>query len=243
MSSRAQFAVSFAAVVPMLLSAVLSGCASETDEDAGMKVEAACLQTVCDLRQSEDASACSRCLSACSGASFDCDPSDSCAISCGSDPIECSDSDRNACAQSGFKASLPTTKSVELGDACKRMFDHAEQCGMQTNGRTPFDCDVWAKTERPELAATYDCVAALPCDDDGTTSCAVSPTDFGDRVCNAMDSLCGSAFCTDEQRDILNGDGGWLKESVMNAAIECTKQPTCGDAKGCFDAWVNAARL
>jgi hypothetical protein len=121
------------------------------------------------------------------------------------------------------------------------MFDRAESCGVATVA-TSLDCDTWAKTERPEVASNYECVAALPCGED-ESSCDRPTTDFGQRLCDGMDTICGETLCNDELRAFLDTAGGWLKESVQSAGLGCTTQSTCGDAKACFTAWVTAAHL
>lgn len=232
---RSSFALVFVAVL-----ASLAGCSVE-DEDPGMKVEKGCLRTRCDVQQEQSARYCSQCLSLCSGASFDCDPSERCKLSCGDSP-SCSDSDRESCSLSGFKATLPTTKSEAVAVACRKMFERATSCGLTMPGRTELDCDVWAKTEKPEVAASYECNAALPCEDDGA-ACERPVTDFGDRLCDALSATCEEDRCTADQRAALNHAGGWLKEGVQAAGLACAAQATCGDASQCITVWATAAKL
>jgi hypothetical protein len=226
-------------IAVFVVGTVIVGCSSE-EEDPGMKVETACLRTLCDVKQARSSSYCSQCLSLCMGASFDCDPSERCKLSCGDSP-SCDDQDRETCSESGFKATLPTTKSEAVAVACRKMFDRAVSCGFETPISVTA-CDVWAKTEKPEVAANYECTAALPCEDDGA-SCARPETDFGDRLCDVMASICGEEHCGEENRLILNHSGGWLKDSVQNAGLGCAAQATCGDAKKCFAVWTNEAKL
>lgn len=228
-----------AAFASLALVAV-AGCSSEEDGDM-TKVSKSCVKTACDVLHDRDSQACSACTSACFSASFDCDPSERCAISCG-ESSKCSDSDRATCKEEGFTVELPKTKSAALADACKRMFARHEACGVNTTPFSSFDCETWAKTERPERATDYDCVAGLPCEED-ESACAVAPTDFGDRLCDAMAATCEDAFCDDGTRETLNLHGAWLKDSVMQAAMSCAGQETCGDARACLQAWASAARL
>lgn len=219
--------------------AAVTGCSSADDPEM-TKVEKSCVKTACDARMNRDSQACSACMDACFNASFDCDPSERCEISCGSSST-CSDSERSECVEQGFTVELPAAKSDALADACRRMFARNDECGVRTAPFSAYDCEIWAKTERPERAKDYECVAALPCDDDGA-SCEVAPSDFGDRLCDAMSATC-DGFCTDDVRAALNLQGAWLKDGVMQAAMTCAKQESCGDARECFQAWTSAARL
>lgn len=226
-----------AALVVLVTVALAVGCSSEEEGDPGMKVEETCLKNQCDEMQATSANACSQCISACASASFDCDSSRSCAVSCGGKGPTCTDSDRDTCVERGFKATLPTTKSDAVAAACDEMFVRARLCGAINASSAP--CEAWAKAERPEVAANYECIAALACGED-ESSCEPPATDFGERFCDAMDAICGEVSCTEEQRAIINQDGGWLKESVQAAALACAAQSTCGDAQACMAAWITA---
>lgn len=146
-----------------------------------------------------------------------------------------------SCSHQGFKATLPTTKSDAVAAACNKMLDRVSSCGGTTTV-TSNDCEIWAKTEVPEVVTNYECIAALPCEDDGT-SCERATTDFGQWLCDAMADLCGTEYCGDELRAGLDRTGGWLKESVRHAALRCAMQSTCSAGKECLAAWEIAARL
>jgi len=220
------------------------GCSSATatDDPDATRITKTCGKTRCDALRAKDSQACSRCLSACSDSAASCNPGSACSISCGR-PTECTEDDRAECVSTGFEVTLPETKSEALEKACLSSLARNARCGTDTT-QTAEHCAVWARTERPERATAYDCAAALPCNATAAdaSACAIPPTDFGARLCAALDAKCGPS-CSNEVRAALDMHGGWLRDSVMHAAMECTQQPSCSEAKACFEAWASAARL
>lgn len=219
------------------------GCSSKEDEPTGMSIAKMCLETECDAIHRRSGEACSRCMNACMNASFSCDPSRSCAISCSSRGSTCSDDERTSCNAEGFRADLGERTSPEVEAACIRFFDHLDNCEVEIAGLDRTVCATWAKVERPEVAKLYDCAIARGCSGDSSESCSAPTTTLGDEVCDAMAATCGDTVCSPETRAALNENGGWLRDDVTAAAKACAAQSSCGDAQDCFRAWVEAARL
>ncbi|MBX3221506.1 MAG: hypothetical protein KF795_13370 [Labilithrix sp.] len=225
------------------VAAALIGCSSteKDDEPLGMTVEKVCLETQCDARHRRDGEACSRCMDACLDASFSCDPSRSCSISCGR-ASTCSDDDRAACNKEGFRGELGTHSNAEVEAACTRYFDHLASCNLAVPGRDVSVCSAWAKVERLEVAKIYDCSIAQGCSGD-PTACRLPPTTLGDELCGALDGACEETICSAETRAGLNDLGAWLRDDVTAAAKKCAAQASCTDAQDCLTAWIDSAQL
>jgi hypothetical protein len=218
----------------------LQACSGNPDAPSGdMKIHKECLKTVCAARAEEHASACSRCLNACSGASYDCDPDTACHYSC-SDSSDCSS---DQCDTEGFKVTLPNNPSPELAAACGRERQHVGECGYETKN---IDCTTYSEVERPEMAKFYDCVAMLSCDDltnkDVLATCAPPDSTFGAELCSTLDAKCGGT-CSDADVAAINAEGAWLRDDAKSAAKSCASQDACGDVKDCLSAWKRAVGL
>jgi hypothetical protein len=122
------------------------------------------------------------------------------------------------------------------------MFDHLTSCSLEIPGKTKSICAIWAKAEKPENAAMYDCVANKGCTDD-LRDCAVPTSDFGDDLCAKIDTKCGSSsgsLCSNAWRTPMNENGGIWRSDVISLARKCLDYPDCSDVLGCVDAWTEA---
>lgn len=224
-------------VLALLTLVACSSSAADADSDTAT-IAKSCTKSSCDQRMEDDHTACSRCMDACFGASYDCDSSSACKASCGSSR-PCNDSERKTCVEEGFTLALPEHADAALETACESVVARAHSCSWQIG---TINCTTNAHTERLELVDAYSCIAALPCDttDEALQACQPAATDFGDKFCAAMSEHC-SDFCDSDLRNALNHEGGWLKDSLIAAAMTCAGQDTCGDARDCFEAWVTGA--
>jgi hypothetical protein len=218
----------------------LQACSGDPDAPSSeMKLHKECLKTVCAARAEQNSNACSRCLDVCSSASYDCDPSRECEVSCG-DTSDCSS---DACEDEGFKATLPNNPSAEILAACGRERAHVSECGYEAKN---IDCTTYSKVERPEMAPYYDCVAMLSCDDlankDAVAKCEPATTTFGDDLCAKLEAKCAGT-CSDDVRAALDAEGPWLRDDAKSAAASCANQSTCGDVGECLSAWKSAVGL
>lgn len=219
----------------------LAGLTACSSSDANANADTAtitkqCKKTRCDEKGEADRIACDRCMSACIGAGYSCDLSRACDVSCGP-ATKCSDADRQACVDQGFELTLPSTASEDIATECRRVVATANECGWEFT--TATGCDARAETDHPDRAEQYACLADLSCNAsaDDVAACAPPESDFGDRLCSALEAPC-PGFCNDDLRAALGRRGAWLKDTVMNAAIECAAQPACTDAAACIGAWI-----
>ncbi|MDB4940974.1 MAG: hypothetical protein JWP97_508 [Labilithrix sp.] len=218
--------------------AFVVGCSSAKDDANTMSLTKGCLATRCEQRQSDRSSQCSSCMTACFGASYDCDVDAACDYSCSDDGTDCSDSDRKQCAETGWKAELPPgDPSVQA--ACEAMVASFNTCGGSPS--SDARCKQFAKVEKPATKPYYDCTANLPCDADqaAMAGCGPAPTTFGDELCAPVSDDC-SDLCNDEGRELLNTGGGWLREDVMKAAMDCRSAGSCEEVHACMAAWWKA---
>ena len=222
--------------VAALVTAFAAGC-SGSESAAGsasseqMSLEKSCLKTQCDVLKRDGREQCSTCTSACSQASYGCNASCS--------ERKCSASQETECATTGYKASLPATANAEVEAACNRVRVRLAGCGVE-----PFEasaCTLFAKTERGEMAATYDCYAAQPCDataEAAAAACEPKPSTFGDELCAAVGDC--DSLCSEERQQLFNREGAWLRSDVMQSARDCRAAATCSDVKSCLGAWAKA---
>jgi hypothetical protein len=217
----------------------LAACSPTTD--AQPAITKTCRKTLCDDRLSHEASGCSACLDACSSASYNCDPSTACDLSC-DHSATCSDEDQSECLEQGFTVRIDDAISPEVLAACNRMFDHFASCNLEIPGKTKSICVTWARAEKPENAAYYDCVANKGCSDD-VSDCAVPTTDFGDDLCGKIDTKCASnagSECSNAWNTGMNENGGVWRADVVSLARKCLDYPACGDVISCVSAWTEA---
>jgi hypothetical protein len=230
-SAPAAFVLLFSIVL-----APLAGCSSSTDAGPAKAIEKVCTKTACDAKESRDSSACSSCLDACFGASYSCDASSACRLSCGTSS-SCSDSERSQCLQQSIVVHLNDQPSAELLASCTRMFDHLTSCQLEIAGKTKAACAVWAKVEKAENARYYDCVANKDCTTD-VSDCQPPTTTLGDEICDALNAKVGSdAFCNAKERKELNENGAWWNDDVIAVERACLALPEKGDAAECHRAW------
>jgi hypothetical protein len=220
----------------------LAGCSAGNGEDgsppmgAQMQIREHCEKTECDLRMEKDSYACEKCLNACFSASYSCSSS-ACSASCAASK-PCREWE-NKCAISGYEVILPNNPSLEIAAACRRWVAHVEECGFQAN-QTASTCDLFASVEKPEMAAVYECVAAISCDDltnaQAFAPCQPPPSTFGDELCSKISAVCGFSDWCGSSRDELNAAGAYLRDDVKAAALWCTKQG-CDGGRECIWAW------
>ncbi len=239
-TASAVFALALAVLLPV------SGC-STSNADAPKAIEKVCTKTACDEKMSRDDSSCSRCLDACTSASYDCDPSSACELSCSSnDAPTCSDSERSQCVSQNFVVRVNDAPSSEVLAACNRMFDHLDSCKLEIPGKTRSICAVWAKAEKPENAATYDCVANKGCKDD-LSDCATPVTTLGDEFCSVAATCKGTPMdmksCQYFWGKDLNGNGTVWRDDVLALDKTCLGYASCDDLGSCHEAWKAAVGL
>jgi hypothetical protein len=140
----------------------------------------------------------------------------------------------------GFVVTLPDEGDPDLQRACERSASQQKACGV-TGGLDAWRCSTYAKIERPEMAAAYDCFANLPCDAD-PSSCTVAPSTFGDELCGAIEDRCPGTCpaLSPRLQAALNDEGAWLRDDAKDAAASCSKQASCGDVRDCLKAFVGA---
>ena len=202
-----------------------------------MQIRKGCVRSRCEERREQDRVACERCSKACADNFTTCDFRTACTASC-APSRECSDYERNECAEEGFLVELPSDTSSELESACRAMFANANVCGWNVMLSSDV-CTVYAAVERPERASDYRCVAELACDATDASKCDVEPSSFGASFCKEAEARC-PGLCSKAQRERLDELGAWLRNDVMDVARSCLAQETCGDAYGCFAAWLSA---
>lgn len=226
--------------LPIVVVASAACSAAQGEEEASaMRIDKVCIETACDAKHKRDSEACSRCMNACFGASFDCDSRQACKVSCSS--TSCRDEERATCEEEGFRAELGERIDDEVEVACVRLFDHLDSCQVTLRGVDALACQTWAKTHRSEVAGVYDCIVEAGCTGD-VSACELAPTTLGDDVCDGIASTCGEEKCSSETREALNGLGGVLRDDVAAAARYCASRDGCGDAMECFNAWVDATQ-
>jgi hypothetical protein len=218
------------------------GCSSAEPESNAVSITKSCKQSACEEKKEASSGYCSRCLSACSSASYSCNPSTACTASCSGSNTYCTDDDRARCVSQSFELALPHAADAEVEAACRRSFAHVAECELATDHDASV-CATWAKVERPEVAKTYDCTAKAACAD-LATACPMPETTFGDELCDALEAKCESAtVCGAAVRTKLNGAGGWLRDDVKQVAMGCASQDTCNNAQRCFQGWADGAQL
>jgi hypothetical protein len=205
---------------------------------AEMQIRERCEMTKCERRMQNDSSACERCLDACFSASYSCDSTSACKSSCASSK-PCREWE-SECASTSYEVILPNDPSPEIAVACQRWIAHIEECGFQP-ALPASACDVFASTEKSEMVAFYDCVAALSCDDltseQATATCLPPPSTFGDELCSTISAVCGiSDWCGDDWRLELDIAGAFLRDDAKAAAFWCTEQG-CDGGRECIWAW------
>jgi hypothetical protein len=189
--------------------------ACSSSSDAQPAIAKTCTKTACDEKTSRDSSA------------------------------SCSGEELSQCVQQGFTVRIDDAPSADVLAACNRMFDHFESCNVRVDGKTKSICAIWAKAEKPESAAFYDCIANEGCNDD-PNDCALPTTDFGDDLCNRMASKCGSdvgTVCDTVWRKPLNDNGGAWRGDIISLGRKCLDYPNCSDVIGCQSAWTVAVGL
>jgi hypothetical protein len=212
---------------------LLACSSSGSDQQPHLRVEKTCLLTECDDIQQRGSRACADCTNACSRYSK-CDVEEDCNVSCGE--RECSESQRNACKETGFKATLGEDHSKEVDAERRRAFRKAGECGWKTTSSEAC-CTYYARLERSERAKSYACIADLPRDPEDFAACDPEPSSLGAQLCDAAAAKCED-FCSDEQRIELDRRGAWLRDDVIAAGMSCTTHASCGDVRGCFRAWL-----
>lgn len=225
----------------LFFAATLAACAGDDDEGASssMKLTTKCEQTRCDARHARDSLACSRCTSAALNAMYyssSIDVGSSCTYSCSTST--CDESDRTTCEDTSFSFEVQAPPDPKLQEGCERMFDHAKACGTTTTV-DKARCATWAKVERPEMVAVYECAANAACD--SSASCGEPAKGaFGSEICDGLRGRCADEPCSAELRATVDDLGSWLKTDVKDAARSCLEQRSCNDARGCFNAWASA---
>ncbi|MAQ16911.1 MAG: hypothetical protein CMN30_19220 [Sandaracinus sp.] len=205
-----------------------------------MQVRHGCLRNRCEARLAAESRQCSDCTSACFAAGWSCNVSDACEYSCeASRP--CSELEQEECIEEGFEVALPNDPSDDLEAACLRAYDHLATC-FGDSPPPASTCELYALTERPELATAYDCYATSTCDQlasGESAACDPPLSDLGDVVCGRLDDLCGGS-CDDETRQWLNEQGAWWRSDVRAVGLTCSGQATCDDAFDCIEVWLDA---
>lgn len=128
---------------------------------------------------------------------------------------------------------VPAGRDEALYAACRRNWERGVECGAAVDPVSA--CDRFARVERPEMAAVYQCATdarASSCEADVDATCP-SPRDAA-----FADELCGALECTEELRSWLAAEGGWLRDDIKQTARNCLAEHRTERAPlDCLLAW------
>jgi hypothetical protein len=237
--------------VTVMAAAVAAACsgAKVGSQGAGMDTSVmtlvtSCAETRCERQQRlcEEAqdSQCDACYEACSSLATN-TGNVSCLSTCSDicSSSDCYDScaPDSPCVATSFEFVLPAERDEMHFAACERYRQHVSECLGE-----PLDepCDHYARVERPETAAAYDCVAAQSCPTLSLSDCVGSlpPGTLGSEDCSVR-LRCGWE-CPEESREVLDFEHRFLRPDAADALRLCFQQPTCDDYARCTSAWAAA---
>lgn len=139
------------------------------------------------------------------------------------------------CLEHNYRFTRGAQADAELAAACRAAMDSSRGCGAAIEGDP---CEVFARTERREAAAVYQCFADLSCDED-RTACGtpVPPYELARHFCDLARPA--GYECTPELTAWLNASDGWLRDDVAAAMYQCA--PAVGaDRLRCLNSWLDA---
>ncbi len=183
-----------------------------------------CAQEVADCRARHETQ-CDLCYAGCISAGT----CDLCISACSTTSCACGASD-GFCREWSYEFQLPETRDETHYAACRRLWDQAAECGSELDPAAV--CDRFARIERSEMAAAYDCFAAgdvcAPSD-----ACDPTPDEaFADEVCDQI-------ACTSEQWTAYAKAAGWLRDDTKDVARRCLDEDyRTGVPKACVEAWL-----
>jgi hypothetical protein len=137
--------------------------------------------------------------------------------------------------ENGFKVDLPE-EDPNLAKACIAAVENLQSCGAAVPDADA--CHTYAKVERPNRVAAYDCMAKLSCDQD-FAACDVSVSNLGNMWCEKFESACGGT-CARGVRETLNTGGAWWRDDAIAAVNGCLS--SCDTAGSCAGAFLSAVK-
>jgi hypothetical protein len=141
------------------------------------------------------------------------------------------------CTDYRFSFHRARTEDPAVAEACRRYFTTYSACGAEVEGDP---CAAFARVERPEASAAYDCLTAAGCDAAASDACERPPPVHGleHAVCSVLHLRCGTT-CTAELSAWLRHTDGWLRTDVALALQVCVDTPACHDYVECVNAWLD----
>ncbi|MBI5487730.1 MAG: hypothetical protein HY905_10390 [Deltaproteobacteria bacterium] len=227
------------------LGTAAGACAAQLDNDDGrpMTRQETCTATTCERQRQECRTnaehRCDTCLAACEDPTAGEDAPDcfrTCLESCDSGPCYdawCNDS----CAERSFAFQPSPDVDPAVLDSCLRGLERDRRCGQET---APVDCDRLSRVLRADIASTWDCRAAVPCDRSAATCYSeLLPGNLGEETCGVIDTTCG-VECDPGLRAELDQTTSWWRDDVLAALRTCFSEPVCDDLIRCLEAWHTA---
>lgn len=217
---------------------LLAGCVAGGAAPTPMEVSRECVEEeTCDDRQAQCFEDRRRRCDACSCEGLHWDLVDECLRSCNricTTPCPSCGPDSPAhCTAHEFVARLPEPRNERVYASCRGAWDRmVSECGVSAPASDV--CDTYARTERPEVADWYDCIAASPCGE--RSGCYPEPDpSLVAHVCDRDD-----VECADDFREGLASATPWLKDDVVAALLDCDRHTSSDWYLGCVNAWVKA---
>lgn len=234
--------MSFAFASTFVLALSAAACTQNTSAaEETVTMQKTCVKTACQAIDEIRERGCSKCRAEC-GSLDGCSAAEVCDASCSSEP--CTADLAARCDETAWTADLPTTATPGLAQACLDSGTALDaRCDVT---RTPEDiarkeatCNRRALILTEAVLPFYACIASIGCKLEGVDRCAAPPSDFGDQVCAAIDARCPSHGELDgaDLCERLNTAGALRKPSMLEAARQCSHQPTCEDINGCMAGW------
>ncbi|MDB4933282.1 MAG: hypothetical protein JWP87_254, partial [Labilithrix sp.] len=220
----------------VLITFVASACTHHVVTSNAVTATHACVKTECTQfieSQQDNCSSCSRRCASLNG----CDPSSVCSEVC--DIIACSGNMATKCAESVWTWSVPEAATPGVAEACERADETISTiCPVETadedGARRTATCAKAARVNSPAVIAVYDCYAKMTmCTPEQAIDCDADSS-FGTEICGAVQKCPGA--CSDDDWYRLD-DAIVMKPEILDAARECTRQASCGDIRGCLEAW------
>lgn len=229
----------FLAVLPLLAALPFFAMACNPDAGGGesdgrassLTRHESCVQSLCDQIHDDCMSYIDECFGQCAGMSYEF--AYQCVSIC--NDHECASCTVDECAQHAYEFEVTGPRDENVFASCERARVAINHCGGDVSF---FDCDRFARLERPEAAASYDCYAGLACGADGA-SCEPPISSWGIDFCLALNAECDvyDMGCTPEQADELTRAAAWLKDDVRAEAMKCVEEASCKDVSACLDSW------
>lgn len=223
------------ALLGLSLLAAACGAGPDADEAGGPRSSltrsSVCAKTRCEKIFDDCQSYLNECFGQCNAMPIE--YSFQCVSVCSN--YQCSPCTVDDCVEHDYEFEISAPRNPEVFAACEGFRARSAGCGSDV---TKLDCDRFARLERPEVAASYDCLASLACGAD-EASCAPAPTSWGLSFCLALNASCDYAGlgCTPAEAQQLDQAAAWLKDDVRAEAMKCLDESACSDVSACVNAW------